>query len=86
MLIVGDIQEMFMPLLDGFLCTPEESGPVIDSLMQQIPAMFGDTRETETILLPSILASREARKVAFYSPLVLQDAELFCRRPSAPGN
>jgi protein transport protein SEC24 len=64
MLIVGDIQEMFMPLLDGFLCTPEESGPVIDSLMQQIPAMFGDTRETETILLPAILAGLEALKAS----------------------
>ncbi|KYB24587.1 protein transport protein Sec24C [Tribolium castaneum] len=64
MLIVGDIQEMFMPLLDGFLCTPEESGPVIDALMQQIPAMFGDTRETETILLPAILAGLEALKAS----------------------
>lgn len=64
MLIVGDIQEMFMPLLDGFLCTPEESGPVIDSLMQQIPQMFGETRETETILLPAILAGLEALKAS----------------------
>lgn len=63
MLVVGDVHEMFMPLLDGFLCTPEESGPVIDALMQQIPAMFADTRETETILLPAIQAGMEALKV-----------------------
>lgn len=65
MMVVGDVQEMFMPLLDGFLCTPEESGPVIDALMEQIPAMFGDTRETETVLLPAIQAGLEALKVSF---------------------
>lgn len=69
MLIVGDTQEMFMPLLDGFLCTPEESGPIIDALMQQIPEMFGDTRETETILLPAILAGLEALKVCHINNL-----------------
>lgn len=63
MMVVGDVQEMFMPLLDGFLCTPEESEPIIDALMQQIPAMFGDTRETETVLLPAIQAGLEALKV-----------------------
>lgn len=64
MMVVGDVQEMFMPLLDGFLCTPEESGPVIDSLMQQIPIMFNGTRETETVLLPAIQAGLEALKVS----------------------
>lgn len=67
MMVVGDVQDMFMPLLDGFLCTPEESEAVIDALMQQIPAMFADTRETETVLLPAILAGLEALKVySFY--------------------
>lgn len=64
MLVVGDVQDMFMPLLDGFLCTPEESETVIDALMQQIPEMFGDTRETETVLLPAILAGLEALKAS----------------------
>lgn len=64
MLVVGDVQDMFMPLLDGFLSTPEESEAVIDALMEQIPAMFQDTRETETILLPAILAGLEALKVS----------------------
>ena len=65
MLVVGDVHEMFMPLLDGFLCTPEESDSVIDALMQQIPEMFSNTRETETILLPAILAGMEALKVNY---------------------
>ena len=45
---------MFMPLLDGFLCDPVASENVIDQLMDQIPTMFADSRETETILGPAI--------------------------------
>lgn len=63
MLIVGDVHDVFMPLLDGFLCDIEESETVIDSLMTQIPKMFADTRETETILAPAIQAGLEALKV-----------------------
>jgi len=63
MVIVGDVHEMFMPLLDGFLADPVESEAVIDQLMEEIPRQFADTRETETILLPAIQAGLEALKV-----------------------
>lgn len=53
-----------MPLLDGFLCNPEESEVVIDALMEQIPKMFVDTKETETILYPAIQAGLEALKAS----------------------
>ncbi|KAH1004221.1 hypothetical protein HUJ04_004007 [Dendroctonus ponderosae] len=82
MMIVGDTQEMFMPLLDGFLCTPEESEAVIDSLMEQIPTIFAETKETEIVLLPAILAGLEALKASdttgkllvFHSTLPSADA------------
>ncbi|XP_033335256.2 COPII coat complex component secretory 24CD isoform X1 [Megalopta genalis] len=82
MMVVGDIQDVFMPLLDGFLCDVEESEAVIDSLMTQIPAMFADTRETETILAPAIQAGLEALKASdcagkllvFHSSLPIADA------------
>ncbi|XP_049838119.1 protein transport protein Sec24C isoform X1 [Schistocerca gregaria] len=64
MMVVGDVQDMFVPLLDGFLCDPAESETVLDSLMEQIPEMFGDTRETETVLGPAIQAGLEALKAA----------------------
>jgi protein transport protein SEC24 len=63
MLVVGDVHEMFMPLLDGFLVDPIESATVIDTLMEQIPTMFASTKETETILYPAIQAGVEALKV-----------------------
>lgn len=82
MMVVGDINEMFMPLLDGFLCDAEESASVIDILMEQIPTMFAETRETETILLPAIQAGLEALKASectgkllmFHSSLPVSDA------------
>lgn len=65
MMIVGDLQDMFMPLLDGFLCDHEESSTVIDGLMDQIPKMFENTKETETVLYAAVqagLAALEASK------------------------
>ena len=81
-LVVGDIHEMFMPLLDGFLADPDESEAVIDQLMEQIPKMYGETRETETILMPAIQAGLEALKASecagkllvFHSTLPIADA------------
>uniref|UniRef100_A0A1B0BJ89 Protein transport protein Sec24C n=1 Tax=Glossina palpalis gambiensis TaxID=67801 RepID=A0A1B0BJ89_9MUSC len=82
MMVVGDVQDMFMPLLDGFLCDPEESETLIDALMEQIPKMFLDTKETETILYPAIQAGMEALKASnccgklliFNSTLPIADA------------
>ena len=82
MMVVGDVQEMFMPLLDGFLVDPEESAQVIEALMEQIPQMFGDSRETETILLPALQAGLEALKASetvgkllvFHSSLPISEA------------
>ncbi|KAK2583030.1 hypothetical protein KPH14_009072 [Odynerus spinipes] len=82
MMVVGDVHDVFMPLLDGFLCDIEESETVIDSLMAQIPAMFADTRETETILAPAIQAGLEALKASecvgklmvFHSSLPIAEA------------
>ncbi|XP_014770483.1 protein transport protein Sec24C isoform X1 [Octopus bimaculoides] len=60
MLVVSDIEDVFMPLLDGFLVKLSECETVIDSLLSQIPQMFGESRETEVILGPVIQAGLEA--------------------------
>lgn len=54
MMSVGDVSDMFVPLLEGFLVLPDESGPVLQALLQQLPLMFQDNKETETILLPAV--------------------------------
>lgn len=64
MMVVSDVADMFVPLLDGFLVNVNESRTVIVSLLDQIPEMFADTRETETVFAPVIQAGMEALKAA----------------------
>ncbi|XP_077998955.1 protein transport protein Sec24C-like [Glandiceps talaboti] len=82
MLVVSDVNDVFMPLLDGFLVKLSEARPVIDSLLEQIPQMFSETRETETMLGPVVQAGLEALKAAdctgkifiFHSSLPIAEA------------
>ncbi|XP_061087636.1 protein transport protein Sec24C isoform X2 [Conger conger] len=82
MLVVSDVSDAFVPLLDGFLVGVAESRPVIESLLDQIPEMFGETRETETVFGPVIQAGLEALKAAdcagklfiFHSSLPIAEA------------
>lgn len=82
MMVVSDIEDVFVPLVDGFLVSPQEARTVIDSLLVQIPLMFGETRETETVLGPVIQAGMEALKAAgisgklfvFHSSLPISEA------------
>ncbi|CAI5774230.1 transport Sec24C isoform X1 [Podarcis lilfordi] len=64
MMVVSDVADMFVPLLDGFLVNVNESRTVFTSLLDQIPEMFADTRETETVFAPVIQAGMEALKAA----------------------
>lgn len=63
MLSVGDVGDMFVPLLEGFLAPPP-AAPVLPQLLQQLPQIFRDNKETETILLPAVQAGLEALKAA----------------------
>ncbi|XP_018421524.1 PREDICTED: protein transport protein Sec24C isoform X3 [Nanorana parkeri] len=64
MMVVSDVADMFVPLLDGFLVNVNESRTVITSLLDQIPELFADTRETETVFGPVIQAGLEALRSA----------------------
>ncbi|XP_073691720.1 protein transport protein Sec24D isoform X4 [Garra rufa] len=64
MMVVSDVAEMFVPLLDGFLVNFQESRAVINNLLDQIPDMFADTNESETVFAPVIQAGVEALKAA----------------------
>ncbi|ESO85828.1 hypothetical protein LOTGIDRAFT_221280 [Lottia gigantea] len=64
MLVVSDLEDVFVPLLDGFLVKLSESAAVIDSLLAQIPQMFAESRETELVLGPVIQAGLDALKSA----------------------
>lgn len=64
MMIVSDIDEVFVPILDGFLVNINESKLVVDMLLDQLPQMFENNKETELILGPVVEAGVEALKSA----------------------
>ncbi|KAK1342271.1 hypothetical protein QTO34_015027 [Cnephaeus nilssonii] len=64
MMVVTDVGEVFVPLLDGFLVNYHESQSVIHNLLDQIPEMFADSNENETVFAPVIQAGMEALKAA----------------------
>merc|ERR1712048_33447 len=82
MMVVTDLEEGFLPLLDGFLVRPSEAKAVVESLLELLPDMFVDTRETEVLLGPAIVAGTEALKCAgiggklliFHSSLPMTEA------------
>ena len=62
MMVVGDVREMFLPLLDGLLSDVSQANDVIDKLMLQIPAMYANSEGTEAVLGPAIKAGLEILK------------------------
>ncbi|XP_005101853.1 protein transport protein Sec24C [Aplysia californica] len=62
MMVVSDLEDMFVPLVDGFLVKLSESAAVIDSLLSQIPQLFAESKETEMVLGPVIQAGLDALK------------------------
>ena len=64
MLVVGDVDDMFVPMVDGFLVKLSEADSVIQSLLEQLPELFGQSRETEVVLGPVIQAGLDALKSA----------------------
>ena len=64
MMIVSDIEEVFVPILDGFLVNLSESKSVIDALLDALPNMFNDNKETELVLGPVVEAGIEALKLS----------------------
>ncbi|XP_052587048.1 protein transport protein Sec24D isoform X5 [Peromyscus californicus insignis] len=64
MMVVTDVGEVFVPLLDGFLVNYQDSQSVIHNLLDQIPEMFANSNENETVFAPVIQAGMEALKAA----------------------
>lgn len=64
MMIVSDIEEVFVPILDGFLVRLSESKSVIEALLDTLPNMFQENKETELVLGPVVEAGVEALKSA----------------------
>ncbi|KAI7886500.1 hypothetical protein K492DRAFT_156094 [Lichtheimia hyalospora FSU 10163] len=54
MLVVSDIDDMFIPLQHGFLVDPAESASVITDLLQSIPHMYKDNMRPESVFTSAV--------------------------------
>ncbi|XP_056420485.1 protein transport protein Sec24B isoform X2 [Hyla sarda] len=54
MLIVSDVDEIFLPTPDGLLVNLHESKELIKDLLSALPGMFTSTRETHSALGPAL--------------------------------
>ncbi|GES88569.1 Sec23/Sec24 family protein [Rhizophagus clarus] len=50
MLVVSDINDVFVPLNSGFLVDPIESKAVIEGLLESLPTMFAENKAIESVL------------------------------------
>ena len=64
MMIVSDLEEVFVPILDGFLVRVDESLSVIHALLDTLPAMFESNKETECVYGAVVEAGIEALRSA----------------------
>ncbi|XP_063775067.1 protein transport protein Sec24B isoform X2 [Pseudophryne corroboree] len=54
MLIVSDVDEIFLPMPDGLLVNLHESLELVKDLLTALPSMFTNTRETHSALGPAL--------------------------------
>ncbi|KAM0787449.1 hypothetical protein ACM66B_003529 [Microbotryomycetes sp. NB124-2] len=62
MLVVPDIDEMFLPMMEGFLVDPFESRTVIENLLDSLPNLTAETSITEAAIGGPIKAAMLALK------------------------
>ena len=61
----ADVQEPFVPLVEGLLLPYTEALPGLRAALAEIPKIFAPSRTTETILQPVVRAGLDALKVRF---------------------
>lgn len=54
MMVMPDLEEPFLPFTEGLFVDPQESRPVITSLLTSLPKMFQEFRHPEPALLPTL--------------------------------
>jgi protein transport protein SEC24 len=60
MMVMTDLEDPFVALSEGLFVDPQDSKPVITSLLNALPAMFANIRNPEPALLPTLNAALAA--------------------------
>lgn len=57
MLVVADLDDIFLPLPDDLLVNLSDSRHVVDALLDSLPSMFQDNANVESALGPALKAA-----------------------------
>ncbi|KAF9300853.1 COPII coat Sec23p-Sfb3p heterodimer component [Mortierella antarctica] len=60
MMVVPDVNDVFVPLSDGFLVNPETSHALVVSLLDMLPQLFAENKTTEPVIGAVVQAVRMA--------------------------
>ncbi|KAF9973898.1 COPII coat Sec23p-Sfb3p heterodimer component [Actinomortierella ambigua] len=60
MMVVPDVNDIFVPLSEGFLVNPETSQQVVESLLESLPQLFAENKTTEPVIGAVVQAVRMA--------------------------
>lgn len=60
---LGDVNDMFVPLVDGLVLPYPQAAPAIRATLAEIPRLFAPSKTTETILGPVVQAGLDALQV-----------------------
>ncbi|KAG0169868.1 COPII coat Sec23p-Sfb3p heterodimer component [Apophysomyces sp. BC1021] len=63
MMVVSDIDDIFLPLAEGFLVDPQDSRSVIEDLLDNLPRMFNDNKIPSAVLGAAIKGASLSLKV-----------------------
>ncbi|KAI8074501.1 Sec23/Sec24 trunk domain-containing protein [Gongronella butleri] len=56
MLVVPELEDAFVPLADGLFVDPQESRPLIEELLEQLPTYFEHTKTPSAAFYPAVKA------------------------------
>ncbi|KAJ1894202.1 COPII coat Sec23p-Sfb3p heterodimer component, partial [Kickxella alabastrina] len=74
MMVVPDIQDMFVPIHEGFVVDPLESQHIIEPLLDALPTMFAKNHTAEPVLGAVVQAAHEALRARGGKLFVFQTA------------
>ncbi|KAJ1895275.1 COPII coat Sec23p-Sfb3p heterodimer component [Kickxella alabastrina] len=74
MMVVPDIQDMFVPIHEGFVVDPLESRHIIEPLLDALPTMFAKNHTAEPVLGAVVQAAHEALRARGGKLFVFQTA------------
>ena len=57
MMVVSDLDDIFIPLPDDLLVNLSESRPVVDAFLDSLPSMFQDNVNVESAFGPALKAA-----------------------------